>query len=132
MIQLSNHRKDSKNKNAILTFKNFQTSNHNFQNESKFTLIDQILKAFTTTEQLRLLLKKRGKLCILKLKTLYADGLNQEFNGTKFIDTVIFPLNLGVDTIICRRNINLTTIELLKNAIYMRPNFQMANVTQEY
>ena len=110
MTQLSKHRKHNKNKNAILTFKNFQTSNHNFQNESKFTLIDQILKAFTTTEQLRLLLKKRRKLCILKLKTLYADGLNQEFNSTKFIDTVIFPLNLGVDIIICRRNINLTTI----------------------
>ena len=40
------------------------------------------MKTFTITEQLRLLLKKRENFWILKLKTLYPDGLNQELNDT--------------------------------------------------
>ena len=79
-IRLNNRRKDSKNKNPILACKHFQNSNHNFQRDAKFTLIEQITKSFTTTEQLRLLLKKRENFWILKLKTLYPDGLNQELN----------------------------------------------------
>ena len=58
-IRLNNHRKDSKNKNPILACKHFQNSNHNFQKDAKFTLIEQITKSFTTGEQLRLLLKKQ-------------------------------------------------------------------------
>ena len=80
-IRLNNHRKDSKNKNPILACKHFQNSNHNFQRDAKFTLIEQIVKNFTTIEQLRLLLKKQENICILKLKTLYPDGLNQELNN---------------------------------------------------
>ena len=38
------------------------------------------MKTFTTTEQLRVLLKKRENFWILKLKALYPDGLNQELN----------------------------------------------------
>ena len=38
------------------------------------------MKTFTTTKQLRVLLKKRENSWILKLKTLYPDGLNQELN----------------------------------------------------
>ena len=38
------------------------------------------MKTFTTTKQLRVLLKKRENFWILKLKTLYPDGLNQELN----------------------------------------------------
>ena len=52
--------------------------NQNFQRDAKFTLIEQITKTFTTTEQSLLLLKKRENFRILKLKTLYPDGLNQE------------------------------------------------------
>ena len=73
-IRLNNHRKDSKNKNSILACKHFQ----NFQWDAKFTLIEQITETFTSTEQLWLLLKKRENFWILKLKTLYPDGLNQE------------------------------------------------------
>ena len=54
-IRLNNHRKDSKH----LACKYFQNSNHNFQRDAKFTLTEQITKSFTTTEQLRLLLKKQ-------------------------------------------------------------------------
>ena len=38
------------------------------------------MKTFTTTKQLRVLLKKRENFWILKLKTLYPNGLNQELN----------------------------------------------------
>ena len=46
-----------------------------FQRNEKFTLIEQITETCTTTKQLRLLLKKVDNLLILKLKTLYPDGL---------------------------------------------------------
>ena len=48
---------DSKNKNPILASKHFQNSNQNFQRVAKFTLNEQLMKTFTITEQLRLLLK---------------------------------------------------------------------------
>ena len=50
--------------------------------DAKSTRIEQITKTFTTAEQLRLLLKKGENIWILKLKTLYPDGLNQELNDT--------------------------------------------------
>ena len=71
-----------KNTNPILACKYFQNSNHNFQRDAKFTLIEQITKSFSTTEKLRLLLKKQENFWILKLKTLYPDSLNQELNDT--------------------------------------------------
>ena len=79
-IRLNNQRKESKNRNPIIVCKHFQNSNHNFQRDAKFTLIEQITKPFTTTEQLRLLLKKRRNFWMLRLKTLYPDRLNQELN----------------------------------------------------
>ena len=81
-VRLSNHRKDGKNKNPVLACKDFQNSNHYFQRDAKFTLIEQIPKTFTTTEQLRLLLKRRTNFWILKLKTLSLDGWNHELNET--------------------------------------------------
>ena len=79
-IRLSNHKKESKNKNPILACKHFQNPKQNFPRDAKFNLIEEITKTFTTSEQLRLLLKKRKNFRILKLNTLYPDGLNQELN----------------------------------------------------
>ena len=82
-IRLNNHRKDAKDtksKNNILACKHFQEPNHEFQRHAKFTLIEKITKKFASTAQLRLLLKKGENFWILKLKTLYPDGLNQELN----------------------------------------------------
>ena len=79
--RLSNTIKDSKNKNAILACKHFQNSNHKFQRDAKFTLIEQITKTFATTTPLRLLLKKWENFWILKLKACYPDGLSQELNN---------------------------------------------------
>ena len=50
--------------------------------DAKFTLIEQITKSFTTSEQLLLLPKKRENFWILKLKTLNSDCLNQELNDS--------------------------------------------------
>ena len=48
---------------------------------NKFKLIEQIKKQ-TTTEEKRTLLKRRENFWVLKLKTLYPDGLNQELKNT--------------------------------------------------
>ena len=64
-----------------MSCKHFHDSNQNFQRDVKFTIIEQITKTFTTTEQLLLLLKKRENFWILKLKTLYPDGLNKELSN---------------------------------------------------
>ena len=79
-IRLNSHRKESKNKNPILACKHFQNLNHNSQRDEEFILIEQIMKTFSTIEELRLPLKKRKNFWILKLITLYPDGLNQGLN----------------------------------------------------
>ena len=115
---LNNHRND-----PILAWKHFKNSNHNFQRDAEFTLTERITKTFTTTGQLRQL-----PFWILKLKTLYLDGLNQELK-TKFWSffTVIFRSRFGIHT---SRNITTTTIELLENIIYMTSNFPIVNNSQ--
>ena len=61
--------------------KHFNKTNNNFQQHAEFTLIEQIKKQ-TTTEETRTLLKRRENFWVLKLKTLYPDGLNQESDNT--------------------------------------------------
>ena len=60
--------------------KHFNKQNHNFQQHAELALIEQIKKQ-TTTEETRTLLKRRENLWVLKLRTLYPDGLNQELNN---------------------------------------------------
>ena len=43
-LRLNNHRKDSKIKDAILAFTPLQKSNHIFQRDGRFILIEQIQK----------------------------------------------------------------------------------------
>ena len=63
-IRLQNHWKDSKNKNPILACKPVQNLNHNSQRDEKFILIEQIVKTFTSIEELQLMAtsKETGKL----------------------------------------------------------------------
>ena len=65
----------------MLACTHFQKSNHIFQRDAKFVLIEQITKKYDTIEELRLILKKQKKKWILNLHTLYPDGLNQELNN---------------------------------------------------
>ena len=53
-IRLKNHRKDTKNPNAILACRHFQQQGHNFNSHAKLTVIDKLanisaLKTFTRT-----------------------------------------------------------------------------------
>ena len=79
-IRLNNPRKDPKSQASILECKYFNEQNYSFQQHAEFTLIEQIKKQ-TTAEETRTLLKRRENFWVLKLKTLYPDGLNQEFNN---------------------------------------------------
>ena len=58
----------------------FNEQNYNFQQHAESTLIEEIKKQ-TTAEETRTLLKRRENFWVLKLKTLYPDGLNQELNN---------------------------------------------------
>ena len=70
-LRSNNHRKDSKKKDAVLASTHFQMSNHIFQRDAKFVLIEQITN---------IILKNRENFWILNFCTLYPDGLNQELN----------------------------------------------------
>ena len=78
-IRLSNLGKDAKLQASVLSWKRFNNQNHNFQH-AEFTLIEQIKKQ-RTAEETRILLKRRANFWVLKQKTLYPDGLNQEINN---------------------------------------------------
>ena len=79
-LRLNYHRKDSTKKDAILACTHFQKSNHIFQKDAKFILVEQITKKYNSIEELRLILKKRENFWILNLRTLYPDGLDQELS----------------------------------------------------
>ena len=79
-IRLSNLGKDAKLQASILSWKHFNNQNHNFQQHAEFTLIEQIKKQ-RTAEETRILLKRRANFWVLKQKTLYPDGLDQELNN---------------------------------------------------
>ena len=80
-IRLNNHNKDAKSKASILACEHVNEQNHNFQQYDEFTLLEQIKKQ-STAEETRTLLQLRRNFWVLKLKTLYPDGLNQELNNT--------------------------------------------------
>ena len=63
-IGLNNHRKDSKH----LACAHFQNSNHNFQRDAKFTLIEQITKSFYYYRTVTTTSKETGKLLDSKTK----------------------------------------------------------------
>ena len=72
-VRLNNYGKYAKSEKSILACKHFSEPYRNFQQHAEFTLIKQIKKQ-TTVEKTKKLL--------LKLKSLYPDGLNQVLNDT--------------------------------------------------
>ena len=72
--------KDAKSQASILARKHFNEQNNNFHQNAEFTLIEQIREQ-TAAEETRTRLKRRRHFWVLKLKTLYPDGLNQELNN---------------------------------------------------
>ena len=79
-LQPSNHREDSKAKNSILACMHFQASNHNFQRDTKFTMIEETSETSYNGTATTYSEKEQESFWILKLKTLHLGGLNQELN----------------------------------------------------
>ena len=80
-ICLNNHIKDVKDPNALPADKHFTLPRHDFNKNAKFTLIEKLTntnKVATETQKERL--KNRENFCIIKLRTLTPNGLNQELN----------------------------------------------------
>ena len=71
----------------IYIYQRTKQQNHNFQQHVEFTLIEEIKKQATAEEtrtrrnKKQELLKRRKSFWVLKLKTLYPDGLNQELSN---------------------------------------------------
>ena len=77
--RINNHRKDSKLATSIPASRHFKT-NHDFNKDAKFTIIERIENTSRPAEVLTQQLKRRENFWIKKLGTLAPDGLNQELN----------------------------------------------------
>ena len=69
-IRLNNHRKDTKNQNAILAFRHFQQQDHNFNSPTKFIIMDKLVSTSNSKQILSDRLIQRENLWVWKLKTL--------------------------------------------------------------
>ena len=79
-IRLNNHRKDSHKDNSLQADQHFKLPSHNFNQQTKFTLTEQLDNMNIEKELATLRLKKREDFWILKLKTLHPHGMNAELN----------------------------------------------------
>ena len=76
-IRLNNHRKDTKDPNAILAGKYFQQQGQNFNSHAKFIIIDKLVNTSSSKDILRERLIQRENFWIQKLKTLFSAGLTK-------------------------------------------------------
>ena len=65
-IRLNNHRKDTKNSNAILACRHFQKQGHNFNSHAKFIIIDRQVNTSSSKDILRERLIQRENFWIQK------------------------------------------------------------------
>ena len=79
-IRLNNHRKDTKNSNAILACRHFKQQGHKFNSHVKFIIIDKLVNTSSSKDILRERLIQRESFLIQKLKTLVPYGLSQELS----------------------------------------------------
>ena len=79
-IRLNNHRKETKNPNAVLACKHFQQQGHKFNSHAKFIIIGKLVNTSSSKDILCERLIQRENFCIQKLKTLVPYGLNQELS----------------------------------------------------
>ena len=92
-IRLNNHRKDTKDPNAILAGKYFQQQGQNFNSHAKFIIIDKLVNTSSSKDILRELFIQQGNFWIQKLKTLVLYGLNQELSKWK-MKTLVLPCHV--------------------------------------
>ena len=79
-IRLNNRRKDVSRQNASQADQHFKLPNHNFNQNARFTLIEQQDNMRIDKDLATLRLKKREDFWIETLKTLHRYGLNAELN----------------------------------------------------
>ena len=79
-IRLNNHRKDTKNPNAILACRHFQQKGHRFNSHAKFIIIDKLVNTSSSKDILRERLIQRENFWIQRLKALVPYRLNQELS----------------------------------------------------
>lgn len=79
-IRINNHRKDVKSINAIPICKHFNDKTHSFNNDARFTIIEQLKNMNETKATLTERLKRREDFWIKRLRTMRPDGLNTELN----------------------------------------------------
>ena len=79
-IRLNNHRKDVKDRKAILADKHFQNNGHRFNEHARFTITDKLTNTNLEKEVLSERIIQRENFWIQKLETLYQKGLNQELS----------------------------------------------------
>ena len=65
---------------AIMIWKHFQQGSDNFNNQAKFTIIDQLTNTSKSKETLTQRLIERENFWILKLDTLYPEGFNMRLS----------------------------------------------------
>ena len=79
-IRLNNHRKDPKNRNAILARRQFQQPCHNFNSHANFMVINKLVNISSSKDILRERLIQRENFWIQKLKILGLHGLKEELS----------------------------------------------------
>ena len=79
-IRFNNHRKDTKNPNAIPAGRHFQQKSHTFNSHTKSIIIDKLVNTSSPKDILPERLIQRENFWIQKVKTLVPFGLNQELS----------------------------------------------------
>ena len=79
-IRIDNHRKDSTKINTILACQHFNNPSHNFTQDAKFIIIEQLKKIDCDKDEPRQRLETREDFWIRTLQTLRPQGLNQGLN----------------------------------------------------
>ena len=82
-IRLNNHKKDTKDSDAILACRHFKQQCHNFNYHAIFIIIDQLVNTSSSKDILCERLIQQENFWIQKLKTLVLYGLNQELSKQK-------------------------------------------------
>ena len=57
-IRLKNHRRDTKNLNAILACRHFQQQGHKFNSHDKFVIIDKLVNTSSSEDSLERLIQR--------------------------------------------------------------------------
>ena len=79
-VRLNKYRFDIGAEETQLIIRHFKQSDHDFERDMKFTLIEKLNNLEGDKETKRLRLKKRENFWIKELQTLYPSGLNEYLN----------------------------------------------------